>query len=144
MKACSILGQRGTAALEFGITAPLLFALLLGGIEYSRLLWTKQALQLAGDQTARCVAIGGAACATPSSYAVSTAVSYGALGLVTSGVTVDNQPPTVTLATACNPPSGNMSVRVTLSLTFSSPISALLPGLSKAVSTTSCYPLTGN
>lgn len=138
------LGTRGTTALEFAITAPVLLLLLFGGLEYGRMVWTKQALQLAGDQTARCVAILGTACSTPSAYAVSTAATFGAAGLLASGVAVDNKPPGTTLATACNPPSGNTAVRVKLTLTFSSPVTSLIPGLGKTLTTTSCYPVTGN
>ncbi len=138
------LGRSGATALEFAIAAPVLLVLLFGCIEYARLIWTWQALQLAGDQTARCVAIGGTACATPSSYAIATANGFGAFGLTPDGVAVDNRPPAISNAAACSPPTGNTSVRVRLSLAFSSPVTALVPGLAQTLATTSCYPLTGN
>ena len=128
--------RRGTTALEFALVAPALLLLLFGCIEYARLLWTAQALQLAGDQTARCVAIGGTACSAPSSYAVTAANTYGAFGLVAAGVQVDNA--------GCNPASGNTTLRVKLSLAFSSPAATLIPSLARTLVSTSCYPLTGN
>ena len=134
------LGRRGTAALEFAVAAPVLVTLMFGGMEFARLQWTWQALQLAGDQTARCVAIGGTACSSPSSYAVSTAQTYGAVGLVTAGVTIDTTTPS---STSCIPPSGNTDERVQLSLTFTSAVGGLVPGLNRTLATLSCYPLTG-
>ena len=142
MRRSGKLGQRGSTALEFAFVAPPLLLLLFGGLEYGRLLWTWQALQLAGDQTARCVAIGGTACSTPSTYAVNTASGFGALGLATSGVAVTNLPATST--TTCNPLSGNAAIRIQLSLTFTSPVATFIPSLNKTLVTTSCYPLTGN
>jgi Flp pilus assembly protein TadG len=137
------LGRNGSAALEFGLVAPVLMLLLFACIEYARLLWTWQALQLAGDQTARCVAIGASACAAPQSYAVTTANTFGAHGLLTEGVVIDNKPPAITNAAACSPPTGNTAVRVRLSLTFTSVAGTLIPPLNQTMTTSSCYPVTG-
>lgn len=139
-----ILGRRGTTAVEFALVCPALMLLLLGSIEFGRLIWTWQALQLAGNQVARCVAISGTACSTPSTYAINTASSFGAFGLTAAGVTVVNKPPTTTDATACSPPTGNTAVQVKLALAFTSPASVLIPKLAQTLTTTSCYPLTGN
>lgn len=133
------LGCRGTTALEFGLVAPVLFTLLFGGFEAARYFWTLQALQLAGDQTARCVAIGGAACSAPSTYAVNVAKTFGA-AIVPGNVAVD----TVALtATSCPLPLGNTATRVRLAMSFSSPFQPLLPFLAHGFTTVSCYPLTG-
>ncbi len=142
--AAAMADRRGSTAVEFAIVAPLLLMLMFAGLELARLLWTWQALQLASDQTARCVAISGTACTAPASYAVTTATGYGATGLLAANVQIANAPPGITNATACNPPAGNTAVRVTLSLAFTSVVGALLPNLSQTITTTSCYPLTGN
>jgi Flp pilus assembly protein TadG len=53
------LGERsGAAALEFALVAPTLFLLVMGGIEFSRLLWTQSALQMSVAQAERCYAWG--------------------------------------------------------------------------------------
>jgi Flp pilus assembly protein TadG len=147
MRACirALVGaRRGSTAVEFAILAPVLLTLMFGGLEYARMMWTWQALQIAGDQTARCVAIGGTACTAPSTYAVTTASTYGATGLVAANATIVNTPGAVTNAAACSPPAGNTEVQVTLSLTFTSVVGTLIPSLSQTLTTTSCYPLTGN
>jgi Flp pilus assembly protein TadG len=130
--------RRGTAALEFALAALPLLTLMFGGFEFGRLQWTRQAMQLAGDQTARCVAISYTGCATPSTYASNTANTYGAVALVASNVAV------TTSSSTCSAPAGNTVVQVTLSLNFTSPFSKLVPALGRTLTTTSCYPTTGN
>lgn len=137
------MNRRGSAALEFAMVAPALLLLLFGIVEYARLIWTWQALQLAGDQTARCVAIGASACATPSSYAVTAATGFGALGLTSAGVTVTTVSHAAGNPASCSPPVGNTAAKITLSLVFASPVSTLLPGINQTVLTSSCYPITG-
>ncbi len=136
--------RRGSTAVEFAILAPVLLTLMFGGLEYARLLWTWQALQITGDETARCVAIGNSACAAASTYAVTTATNNGAIGLVAANVQIANQPPAITKASACNRPAGTTEVQVTLSLPFSSVAGTLIPALRQTLTTSSCYPLTGN
>jgi Flp pilus assembly protein TadG len=131
--------RRGTTAIEFALVGLVLLTLMFGGIEYARLFWTWEALQLAGDDTARCVGIGSSDCAMPSTYAVTAAGNYGASGLLASNVQVVN----ATTSAPCNQLAGNSAVSVTLSLPFTSPASTLIPGLNRTLTTTSCYPLTG-
>lgn len=135
--------RRAATALEFVLAAPVLMTLLFATFEYARLVWTMEALQLAGDQTARCVAISGTACADATGYAIATATGFGAFGLLSSGITIDNIPPAITSATACAPPTGNTAVRVKLSLQFGSVASGLLVGINQLITTTSCFSVTG-
>jgi Flp pilus assembly protein TadG len=127
---------RGSAAIEFALVATPLLLLLFGTMEFGRMLWTWQAMQLAGDQTARCVAIGGSACATPSTYAANLAHGYGATSQSSSNVQVNTI--SAGSSTACSPPSGT-AVNVTLSLGFTSPVSTLIPPLARTLTTVSCY-----
>ena len=57
--------RSGAVALEFALTAPALFILIMGGIEFGRLLWTQSALQMSVAQAARCSAWQLSGCATP-------------------------------------------------------------------------------
>ena len=131
------LGRRGTTALEFAIVAPTFMMLMFGGFEYARLLWTKQAMQLAGDLTARCSAIASSACPTPTTYAATLANNYGAVAVAAANVTYASS------STSCTVPSGNTAVQVTITLNFTSPFSALVPSLLRKLVTTSCYPTSG-
>ena len=133
---------RGTTSLEFAIVAVPLMLLLFGTIEFGRMVWALQAMQLAGDQTARCVAIGASACATPSAYAASIAQGLGAVGLTASGVAVSIQTASSSPA-VCTLSGSNTATLVKLTLIFSSPVAALIPGINQTLTTNSCYPLTG-
>lgn len=46
----------GSAAVEFALTVPILLVLVFGTIEFCRLLWTKNSIQYAVEQAARCAA----------------------------------------------------------------------------------------
>ena len=137
------LDRRGTTALEFAIIAPVFLALLFAAIEYGRLFWTLQAMQLASDKTARCVASGNSVCSSASTYAINTAAGYGATGLTSAGVTIQNPLTTTSAGPSCTPSSGNTAVRVQFSLTFATVVPGLLPGMPTTLATVSCYPLTG-
>ena len=100
-------GIQGSVAVEFALVVPPTLMLLFGSMEYGRQLWTWQALQLAGNQTARCVAIGGTVCATASTYAINTAAGFGAPGLLAAGVVIGNP----TSVAACIPSGGKSGER---------------------------------
>jgi Flp pilus assembly protein TadG len=133
--------RRGTAAVEFALVASVFIVLVLGELEFGRLIWILQALQVTGQQTARCVAIGSSACASAASYAVSVASAHGVVGLTNANVQVTSV--TGTGHTGCNPPASNTMVQVKITLAFSSTVATLFPGLNQNLVSTSCYPLTG-
>lgn len=45
--------RRGTAAIEFGFVAPVLFSLLLGGLEFGRMFYVRQGLEGVVEAAAR-------------------------------------------------------------------------------------------
>lgn len=52
-KSSFIRHRRGTAAVEFGFTAPMVIIALVGCIELGRAFWIRTALQFAAEETAR-------------------------------------------------------------------------------------------
>lgn len=50
---CSVLGERGAAAVEFALVAPIVILLLLSVIEVGRVVYTIQSVQHAVQETAR-------------------------------------------------------------------------------------------
>jgi Flp pilus assembly protein TadG len=131
----------GTATLEFGIVAPVLVLLMFGALEFGRMIWEIQQLQLVSQQTARCVAIGSSACPTPASYAVTQASARGVVGLGTSNVAVATVSSSTSPAPTCVPPNANTMVQVTISLPFTSSVAGLIPSLNRTLTAVSCYPL---
>src|SRR5262249_49875900 len=68
--------RRGTTAVEFALIALPLLLLLLGIIEFGRMLWTQSALHYAVQEAARCAAVNPGTCAGSSAtqnYAVARA-----------------------------------------------------------------------
>jgi Flp pilus assembly protein TadG len=73
------LARDGVTALEFALVAPVAFLLLLGGIEYGRVLHTRSTLQFAVEQAARCAAVDRAKCGNAEAvkaYAASRALGH--------------------------------------------------------------------
>ena len=126
--------RRGTTSLEFVLVAPLLILFLIGIIETSLMLWTWQAIDAVAVDTARCVAIGSTTCASPQSYAVQRANTYG-IGSMTSGeVTV------VTNSTACSAPNGTTMVQVSVAMPFAALTTYLAPLFPSTLKANACYP----
>lgn len=54
--------QAGTTAIEFALVALPFLTLLLGIIEFSRVIWTHSALQFAVERAARCAVVNKTLC----------------------------------------------------------------------------------
>jgi Flp pilus assembly protein TadG len=58
--------EKGTTAVEFALTAPLFFMVLLGVIEAGLFTWTRAGLQHATEMAARCATINATTCGSVS------------------------------------------------------------------------------
>lgn len=126
--------RRGVASIEFAITASVALLLCLGTIDVGVLLWTRNALQLAAAQAARCAAIASPACAGgTSSYAATLAQQW----LFPSAVQAANV--TVTSGATCSATAGHY---VVVSITTSYFTTLKLPGPlgGRTISAQACYP----
>ena len=75
----SLSQNSGTTLVEFGLTAPLFIALLVGVIEIGLALWTQFGLQYGSEAAARCASIDTTNCGT--SQQVATYAANHAFGL---------------------------------------------------------------
>ncbi|MFQ3596610.1 MAG: TadE/TadG family type IV pilus assembly protein [Sphingomonadaceae bacterium] len=107
--------EGGATAIEFALVAPLLLALLFGGMEIGRYLWFAAALDHAVVGAARCAGLAQATCEGDAQLAGAIEVSLRAVG-VTMAV-----PPTAVAASPA--PCGTI-------LVVRRAYPALLPGLS--------------
>jgi hypothetical protein len=73
-------GERGAAALEFAMVAPLLFLLLFGGLELGRFLLAQAIVDHAVAAAARCHGLGLARCRTPAGAIVEADLGTRRLG----------------------------------------------------------------
>jgi Flp pilus assembly protein TadG len=136
-----LAGDRsGAGAVEFALVLGPLVFLILGAMEYGRLLWTKQALQEAAIAGARCMGVLATGCASGGAYSASNTTSY--IQGVASGLvlTVPSAGVTLNRAASCAGVSGFSSV--TLSYTFQAAVPVLLGAGSSAMplTATACFP----
>jgi Flp pilus assembly protein TadG len=73
--------QRGTTALEFGLTAPVFFAFLFGVIEAGLLLWTQIGMQHSVEMAARCASVNSTICPSGNPSAIADYAARQAFGL---------------------------------------------------------------
>ena len=60
----ALADRAGAVAIEFAILGPLLVMLLIGVIEFGRMLWAENALQYAVAEAARCMSVNTSVCGT--------------------------------------------------------------------------------
>lgn len=79
-----LLGDRtGAAAVEFALVVPAFLLLLIGIMEFGRLMWTQNALHYAVEEAARCSAVDTTVC-TSTSTTQSFAAARSGLAFATS------------------------------------------------------------
>ncbi len=100
--------RRGAAALEFALVSMILLLSSFALIEAGLLLWTRNALNIAAAQTARCVAVGAPVCGDPQQYAVGIAANWTQVTMVKAADV------TVQINSTCNAAAG-MFAQVTIS-----------------------------
>ena len=132
--------RSGASAVEFALVlGPLLF-LIVGAMEYGRLIWTKQALQEAAIAGARCMGVLATGCASGGAYSASNTATY--IQGVASGfsLTVPTANVTLNRAASCAGVSGFSSVSI--SYTFQAAAPVLLGSASSAMplTATACFP----
>jgi Flp pilus assembly protein TadG len=116
-KACA-----GTTAIEFAILLPAFLLLLLGVVEFGRMIWTQVSLQQAVEAAARCLSVAQCTSSNAPSYAVEQA--YG-LSVPASDFTVS---------------SPSCGVEVSASYPFGFVVPSLFPW-QVTLTAQSCYPL---
>ena len=77
--------QSGGTAIEFAMTAPVFFALIIGAVEVGLLCWAQLALQQGSEAAARCASINKTVCGTTSQ--IQTYASAQSFGLAPAATT---------------------------------------------------------
>lgn len=125
--------ETGSVVTDFALVAPVLFLLLFGVIEGSRMLWTKQTLEEVAYSTARCMSVS-TSCGDDSArqtYAVNRAARYG-IGVLGASVTTQSN---VTCRGFPN------SSRVAINHQFSSVVTGFIPSFEGQMQVESCFPV---
>lgn len=116
--------QSGTAAVEFGMTAPAFFAMIFVLVGVSRVIWIQVGIQHASDMAARCRGVNTTLCGTVADTQTYAATHSLGLGVPASSFSV---------ATA------GCGVQVTANYTVTS-ITGLLGLPSVTLTGQSCFP----
>lgn len=74
-----LVSERGNAAVEFALVAPVLIGCVAGIIEYGNILHTQQKMQYASGLAARCYAVGTCTSATATTTAQTFLATSGSL-----------------------------------------------------------------
>jgi Flp pilus assembly protein TadG len=86
------IDERGTTAIEFGLTAPAFFAVLFGIIEFGLIMWTQAGLQHGAEMAARCASIDTIVCGNQSAIQNYAAQQAFGLNPSPSNFAVSTQP----------------------------------------------------
>jgi Flp pilus assembly protein TadG len=133
--------REGSAALEFALVALPFLMLTFGTIEFGRLIWIREALQMTANQGARCMGVLSSSCASSGAYSSANTTSY-IRGVASGwGVTLTASNLTLTNNAASGSPCSGLS-QVTINYTFLTAVPALLTMLSggTAVTARACFP----
>jgi Flp pilus assembly protein TadG len=123
----------GVVAVEFALVSALLILLLTGTLGLGVLTWVQAGLQAVALETARCLAIGGTACRSGSSYAVNLAQARLFPNVISAGNV------TITSAASCKGATGQYTqVTITNDDLTSGLLAPPLNGI--PLTATACYP----
>jgi Flp pilus assembly protein TadG len=132
--------RRATTSVEFAICALAMCMIVVGTVEFGRLVWTSEVLQEAAEEGARCMGLHAASCATSGVYNSANTTTYVVSVATSRGVTIT--PGTVVLnhAAVCGGAAGFSQVSINYDFTTVAP--ALLTNLAGGftVPATACFP----
>jgi Flp pilus assembly protein TadG len=139
--------RKAVAALEFALLATPLLLLVLGTLEFGRLMWFREALQMTANEGARCMGVVAASCASSGAYDGPTTTTYiesvannWGISLVGANVTLVRPSTNTNCLPTLTTPVTPMS-EVTINYTFQTAIPQLLNMLvGKSLTAHACFP----
>lgn len=143
LRSLRVLGRAdgGTAAIEFAIVAPAFLMLLLGTVEFGRLLWTQQALQETAIAGARCMAILQTGCTAGGRYYSSANTTTYIQQIANQwGVSIPSSGIALTPNATCGGTTGFSQVTITSTFNTAVPQIVLLAAGGTSLSATACFP----
>jgi hypothetical protein len=135
--------RRASAAVEFAVCALGLILVVVGFVEYGRLVWTSEVLQEAASEGARCMGLRAKSCAASGVYSAGGTTSY-VVGVATSrGVIITPAMVSLNNGATCGG-AGGFS-KVSINYTFRTVAPKLLTSLTGgfALPASACFPNSG-
>ncbi len=132
--------QRATTAVEFAICALAMMLIVVGFVEFGRLVWTFEVLQEVASEGARCMGLGANSCATAGTYNSARTTTY-VVNLATSrGVIIEAGMISLSNTATCGGASGFSQVSINYGFTTVAPalLTSLVNGFN--VPASACFP----
>ncbi|MGA3400717.1 MAG: TadE family protein [Acetobacteraceae bacterium] len=132
--------QRATTAVEFAICALAMMLIVVGFVEFGRLVWTFEVLQEVASEGARCMGLGANSCATGGVYNSANTTNY-LVNLATSrGVIIDAGMISLNNTAICGGASGFSQVSISYDFITVAPtlLTSLVNGFT--VPASACFP----
>ena len=117
--------------------------IVVGFVEFGRLVWTFEVLQEVASEGARCMGLGASSCASAGAYSSGNTTTY-VVNLATSrGVVINAAAVSLNNAATCGGASGFSQVSINYDFTTVAPalLTSLVGGLT--VPASACFPNTG-
>jgi Flp pilus assembly protein TadG len=135
--------RRASTAVEFAICALGMCLMIVGFLEFGRLVWTFEVLQEAASEGARCMGLRAGPCAASGAYSAANTKTYVVTLATSRGVAIDASMVTLSNVTTCGGASGFSSVAISYNFTTVAP--ALLQSLVNGftVPASACFPNSG-
>lgn len=132
--------RSGATAVEFALVVAPLLTLIFGGIEFGRILWTRNAMQQTAIATARCMGVHQAPCAILQVVDVTKSIAFARSNALGLSVAIPAAGVAVTPSGTCGGQSG--FALVTLTVTFRTAVPKLLTSLGQnpVLVTNACFP----
>jgi Flp pilus assembly protein TadG len=134
-----VRNNAGATAIEFAFVVGPLILLVFGAIEFSRLMWAREALQSAAIAGARCMGVRETACAPAGTYSATSTKTFIRDWALNLYVSVPAANITLSNAATCSGSSGFSQVSITYN--FNSLIAPFLDAIDQQqLSATACFP----
>jgi Flp pilus assembly protein TadG len=131
--------ERGATAVEFALVVGPLLMLVFGAVEFSRLMWAREALQSTAIAGARCMGVRETACAPGGTYSATSTKTFVRDWASNLYVSVFDANITLNNAATCSGSAGFSQVSITY--TFNSLITPFLDAIDQQeLSATACFP----
>ena len=132
--------RRAATAVEFAISALAMVMIVVGVVEFGRLVWTFEVLQESAAEGARCMGLRANACAASGVYNAANTTSHIVSVALSRGVTIKASMITLNAAVACGGAAGFS--KVSINYGFATVAPALLTSLASGfnVAASACFP----
>jgi Flp pilus assembly protein TadG len=132
--------RNATTAVEFAICALAMVLIVVGFVEFGRLVWTLEALQETASEGARCMGLRASACASAGVYSSANTKNYVVTLAASRGVVITTAVVSLSNTATCGGASGFSQVSINYQFVTVAPelLTSLVNGF--VVPASACFP----